>query len=103
MAPTYTSGRRGPNVSQYLRQLNTINDKPIEDDFTFEDDLAMFTNTHFYDFETGQHMDYQAPPVKPDCEPSTTSSTVNPDDLTSSLGDMSNLDFISGTYGLGFF
>ncbi|KAL2759640.1 hypothetical protein ACRALDRAFT_1060354 [Sodiomyces alcalophilus JCM 7366] len=97
MAPTYTSGRRGPNVSQYLRQLNTVPEKPLEDDFTFEDDLAMFTNTHFYDFETGQHMDYQAPPAKPDCEPST-ATTVSPDDLTSSLGDLSNLDFISGDF-----
>ncbi|ROT43494.1 regulatory protein cys-3 [Sodiomyces alkalinus F11] len=103
MAPAYTSGRRGPNVSQYLRQLNTVNEKPLEDDFTFEDDLAMFTNTQFFDFETGQHMDYQAPPAKPDCDPSPTTTTVNPDALASPIGDLSNLDFMPGDFNFSDF
>ncbi|KAI9833466.1 MAG: hypothetical protein M1819_003624 [Sarea resinae] len=49
-------GRRGPNVSQYIANLNTI---PSPQDiatqqpesFNLEDDLAMFTNTQFFDFD----------------------------------------------------
>ncbi|KAK4142771.1 uncharacterized protein C8A04DRAFT_12908 [Dichotomopilus funicola] len=54
------------NVSQYLRNLN-VQGPSVEETLTDEDlekDLALFTNTQFFDFETGQHTDYQAPPVK---------------------------------------
>lgn len=54
------------NVSQYLRNLN-VQGPSVEENLTDEDlekDLALFTNTQFFDFETGQHTDYQAPPVK---------------------------------------
>ncbi|KAM0276975.1 hypothetical protein ACHAQH_006210 [Verticillium albo-atrum] len=94
--PSYNNGRRGPNVSQYLRDLNTIEAKGArEEEFRFEDDLAMFTNTQFFDFETGQNTDYQAPPAKPESEVPSSAVTTVGDDLTSPLGDLSNLDFMA--------
>ncbi|KAM5361637.1 hypothetical protein ACJZ2D_012980 [Fusarium nematophilum] len=91
------NGRRGPNVSQYLRDLNAINRQEPSDaePFNMEEDLALFTNTQFFDFETGQNTDYQAHPVKADMEaaPSTSPS----DGMTpapSVVGELSNFDFI---------
>ncbi|KAG9559925.1 hypothetical protein KCU79_g7978, partial [Aureobasidium melanogenum] len=49
------SARRAPNVSQYIANLNTV---PSAADLAaqqelgaFDDDLAMFTNTQFFDFD----------------------------------------------------
>ncbi|KAK3896872.1 hypothetical protein C8A05DRAFT_39580 [Staphylotrichum tortipilum] len=97
-------GPRRVNVSQYLRNLN-VQGPSVEETFTDEDlekDLALFTNTQFFDFETGQHTDYQAAPVKP--ESATTQSPgedVSPAD--SILGDFSSAyDFpISGDFSFG--
>ena len=81
---SYSTGR--VNVSQYLRNLN-VQGPSVEENFTDEDlekDLALFTNTQFFDFETGQHTDYQAPPTKPETTRSPT------DDVTpaeSIMGD----------------
>jgi hypothetical protein len=103
MAPSYTNGRRGPNVSHFLRDLNTVADKPLDEpEFTFEDDLAMFTNTQFFDYETGQNTDYQAHPIKHEMD-SAPSSAVSPTaaELTSpAMNDMSNLDFMSGEFSV---
>ncbi|KAF2490731.1 hypothetical protein BU16DRAFT_469769 [Lophium mytilinum] len=47
------NGRRGPNVSQYIANLNTI--QPAEDLpdplLNIEEDLALFTNTEFIDWD----------------------------------------------------
>lgn len=97
------NGRRGPNVSQYLRDLNAINrqDSAHEEPFNMEEDLALFTNTQFFDFETGQNTDYQAQPVKPDTE---TSQSASPsEDMTpaqSVMGELSSLDFIPGKFAI---
>lgn len=89
-------------MSHFLRDLNAMQDKPHDEpEFTFEDDLAVFTNTNFFDFDSGQNTDYQAPPVKPDFEaaaaatPATSQMNNTADDLTSSLGDLTNLEFMS--------
>ena len=93
------SGPRRVNVSQYLRNLN-VQGPSVEETFTDEDldkDLALFTNTQFFDFETGQHTDYQAAPVKPETTTqSSPAEDVSPSD--SILGDFSSAyDFpISG-------
>lgn len=106
MAPSYTNGRRGPNVSHFLRDLNTVADRPLDEpEFTFEDDLAMFTNTQFFDYETGQNTDYQAHPIKHEMD-SAPSSAVSPTaaELTSpAVNDMANLDFMSGEFNFGDF
>ena len=60
------NGRRGPNVSQYVAKLNTIpsaqdtasrNQDPLE----IENDLALFTNTEFFDFDLGEVHDLTQP------------------------------------------
>jgi hypothetical protein len=95
------NGRRGPNVSQYLRDLNAINrqEPAPEEPFTMEEDLALFTNTQFFDFETGQNTDYQAQPVKADAE---TSQSASPsEDMTpaqSVMGELSGLEFMPGEF-----
>ncbi|KAM0329112.1 hypothetical protein ACHAPQ_006821 [Fusarium lateritium] len=97
------NGRRGPNVSQYLRDLNAINrqENAQEEPFNMEEDLALFTNTQFFDFETGQNTDYQAHPTKIDLE--APQSTSPSDDMTpapSVVGDIAanNFDFIQGDF-----
>ncbi|PSS17041.1 hypothetical protein M430DRAFT_141734 [Amorphotheca resinae ATCC 22711] len=56
--------RRGPNVSEYVANLNAI-PTPQElqssnaDNFNLDDELAMFTNTQFFDFDAGQDTDLQ--------------------------------------------
>ncbi|KAL9118212.1 MAG: hypothetical protein Q9187_005247 [Circinaria calcarea] len=50
------SPRRGPNVSQYIANLNTIPsvhdlESQQQEDYSLEDDLALFTNTEFFDFD----------------------------------------------------
>lgn len=57
------NGRRGPNVSQYIANLNAIPTaqelhNSAQDNFNIDDDLAMFTNTQFFDFDVG-HEDLQ--------------------------------------------
>ncbi|RDA93822.1 hypothetical protein CP533_6344 [Ophiocordyceps camponoti-saundersi (nom. inval.)] len=95
------NGRHGPNVSQYLRDLNTIDPRDTsaaDDSFNMEDDLTLFTNTQFFDFDSGQNMDFQAQPVKVAVE-SATSSSPSDDVTTSVMDDMPTLDFISGDFG----
>jgi len=57
-------GRRGPNVSEYIANLNAIPSahdlaNQNQENFNLEDDLAMFTNTQFFDFDLGQDADLQ--------------------------------------------
>lgn len=50
----FINGRRGPNVSQYLANLNTIPSaqENAAQEFNFTDEsLDLFTNTEFFDFE----------------------------------------------------
>lgn len=84
-------GRRGPNVSQYLRHLNTIPTEPTQEENFMDEDIDLFTATQFFDFESGQTTDFQPPPVKPDAEQvSRTATDETP------VGDIGGLDFISG-------
>ncbi|KAK0651481.1 hypothetical protein B0T16DRAFT_80399 [Cercophora newfieldiana] len=98
---------RGVNVSQYLRNLNVPEPAVEETYLTDEDlakDLALFTNTQFLDFETGQSTDYQAPAVKPEVarRPSSVEDVVTPTDPL--LEDFSaNLDFMSSDFSFGDF
>lgn len=100
---TNFNGRRGPNVSQYLRDLNAINRQETAHDepFNMEEDLALFTNTQFFDFETGQNTDYQAHPVKVDLEaPQSTSPSDGMTPAPSVVGDIAagNFDFMQGDF-----
>ena len=95
------------HVSQYLRNLNAVSphDTTADDGFNIEDDqddLALFTNTQFFDFDSGQNMDYQAQPIKPDVKPAGRHSSSSSDDMAaappSSMDDITNLDFMSGEW-----
>lgn len=53
------NGRRVPNVSQYIANLNTIPSaqdvaNPRDDNFRLDDDLAVFTNAEFFDFDLSE-------------------------------------------------
>jgi hypothetical protein len=73
------SARRAPNVSQYIANLNTVPsaaDLAAQQELgTFEDDLAIFTNTQFFDFDgempTFADMPQQQSPanLQPDMKP----------------------------------
>lgn len=53
----HNNGRKIPNVSQYLANLNAIpsaHDLATQDDnFDIDEQLAQFTNVEFLDFDTG--------------------------------------------------
>lgn len=55
---------RGPNVSEFIANLNAIpSTQDIagqgQDSFNLDEELAMFTNTQFFDFDLGQDTDLQ--------------------------------------------
>ncbi|KAK4108629.1 hypothetical protein N656DRAFT_688550, partial [Canariomyces notabilis] len=90
------NSRRGVNVSQYLRDLK-VQEPAVEETFITDEDLhkelALFTNTQFFDFETGQNTDLQAPPVKPETTQPVASDVTTTDPI---IGDFStDFDFIS--------
>ncbi|OAA69713.1 Regulatory protein cys-3 [Cordyceps fumosorosea ARSEF 2679] len=97
------NGRHGPNVSHYLRDLNTISpqESSVDENFNMESDLTLFTNTEFFDFETGQNTDFQAQPVKEVAH--TTPSSDDVSAAPSVMGDMPNLDFISNEFAFNEF
>ncbi|KAG5927894.1 hypothetical protein E4U42_001601 [Claviceps africana] len=106
------SGRHGPNVSAYLRDLNTISPQDTtagaEDGFNMEDDLALFTNTQFFDFDSGQNTDFQAQPVnvKVDVNAVAQQSSPASGDVTSgqpSIGDIPDLAFMSSDFNFADF
>ncbi|MCJ1403078.1 hypothetical protein MMC11_006301 [Xylographa trunciseda] len=55
------SARKAPNVSQYIANLNTIPSAHDiatgQDGYPLDDDLAIFTNAEFFDFELGENYD----------------------------------------------
>ena len=85
------------NFTSYLRNLN-VQEPQVEEFVTPNDDeLALFTNTNFFDYETGQNTDYQAPPVKPDAAvvaPTPIESAATSPDVVQTDAFMT--DFLSG-------
>ena len=55
--------RRGPNLSEYIANLNAIPTaqeiRSNAENFNIDEDLAMFTNTQFFDFDVGSGADLQ--------------------------------------------
>lgn len=78
-------------MSEYIAQLNAIpssQDLQSSEDFNLDDDLAMFTNTQFFDFDLGQDADLQ-----PGNFDGRGAQTVAPDNI-----DMKPMDFnLQGT------
>lgn len=99
------NGRRGPNISQFLRELHE-NPTLVENDpaFSMDDqDLSMFTNTEFFDLETGQNTDFQPqhphqpPKPGPGSESNSASSAVSPlsEDTMTTMADFNHMDFMT--------
>ena len=68
------AGRRAPNVSQYIANLNVIqseheNTFHPEEPYNFEHDLNMFTNTEFLDFPVDDNINFET--SRPEQLPST--------------------------------
>ena len=90
-------GRRAPNVSQYIANLNALS--PVSDvksqgqeDFGLENDLAMFTNTQFFDFDLGEMVDAAPVPYDPAKE-----ERARRDNATTGPGTIqSGLNFLNG-------
>lgn len=61
------NGRRGPNFSQYLSELNTIpssGDQSVQPEqgiFDVDAELALFTNAEFFDFDASASMSRHVP------------------------------------------
>ena len=54
----YNGGRgANVNVSEYINQLNTIPTAQDAESLPFDDDLAMFTNTEWFDYDLQQNLD----------------------------------------------
>ena len=68
-------GRKAPNVSHYLDNLNALpsahevaTQQQQQADFHVEDELAQFTNTDFLDFDTGDFLEQPMPEYDPSLE-----------------------------------
>jgi hypothetical protein len=86
------SERRGPNVSEYVANLNAIPSaqdlqSSNADNFNLDDELAMFTNTQFYDFDAGNDADIHLGGFGSD---GTARGTIAPEK------EMASLDFLQG-------
>lgn len=96
------NARRG-QVSQFIRDLNALNRPEThgDDTFSIENDLALFTNTQFFDFDSGQNTDFQAEPVKGgevEAHSAAVSEVAGPTVMTGS--EMPNMEFMSGKFWL---
>ena len=91
------NARGGPSVSEFLRDLHenpTV--ESSQDMYILNDqDMSMFTNTEFFDVETGQHTDFQPQPRKPDSE-TRASSGDHAGSTGSVIDDFNNLEFMTG-------
>jgi len=89
------NGRTGPNVSEYIANLNAIpsaTDLPNDEEFNLDADLAMFTNTQFFDYDLGHDTDLQAA-GDGHAQGRGQGGTVAPDNV-----DMNSLEFMNGDF-----
>ncbi|KAH8892016.1 hypothetical protein GQ53DRAFT_603996, partial [Thozetella sp. PMI_491] len=89
----------------FLRNLN-VQEPAMEELITDDEmarDLAMFTNTQFYDFDSGQNTDFQAPPVKPETTTEPQSAATEAATGSDSMLDDFGMDFIAGDFSFGGF
>ena len=96
------NGRRAPNFAQYLDDLNTIpspydqavQQRQQENTFNLDEELALFTNTEFFDFDkftdlglpTFDAVDHKSSPVESIADQSTQNA------------DMKFLEFLNGKF-----
>lgn len=94
------NGRRAPNFSQYLDDLNQIpspydqalqQQQRQQNTFNVDQELAIFTNAEFFDFDNFGNLDLPSFDAVEEKPPASESS-----DQTSPHGDMKFLDFLNG-------
>jgi len=81
--------RQGSNLAQFMReQLNTVPTTQPEEDFSTLDNLDLFTNTQFFDFDTQTQTDFKPAADSPP------SSKPDPTSATSTIpGEFGSMDF----------
>ena len=92
------NGRRPPNVSQYI--IATLNTVPSaqevanqeDENFNLEDDLAIFTNTEFFNFDIGDDIEQ---PINYDPSQEERARREN---ATAHKKNVSNMEFGNSTY-----
>lgn len=110
---SFATGRRGQNVnmSQYLQTLNEIRQESSPEDTSgnLEEDLAVFANTNFVDWDTPTSAHNASPSAAP--TPATTgppvpantpmikqAATPAPPPNTDPLADLTTFDFNLGKF-----
>ena len=93
----HNSGRKVPNVSQYLANLNTIpsaHDVATQDEsFDIDEQLAQFTNVEFLDFDTGgEFLEHQIPDFNSDHGARSRRQSAEHNTV-----DVKGLDFVNST------
>ncbi|KAI1780762.1 hypothetical protein F4818DRAFT_15805 [Hypoxylon cercidicola] len=104
MPPSYSS-RRGQavNVSQLLQDLNRVPEPPAqvseENLRNLDDELAMFTNTNFIDWDASDSQQHQRQPQQAASVNLDTQTATSPTDDGTIGGDLSGFDFnLSGDF-----
>ena len=73
--------RKTLNVSQYIANLNTIpsaHDLATQQEgYQLDDDLAIFTNAEFFDFDLGENIDQTYDPTQDDRASRRSDGTIN--------------------------
>ncbi|KAI2785691.1 Regulatory protein cys-3 [Penicillium oxalicum] len=93
------NARRAPNFSQYLDDLNAIpspydqavQQRQQENTFNLDEELALFTNTEFFDFDGFTDLGL---PTFDAVEPKSSSIESQVDQSTTQNGDLKFLDFL---------
>ncbi|KAG8160286.1 hypothetical protein KVR01_009822 [Diaporthe batatas] len=82
-------GRQGSHLAQFMReQLNTVSTSEPEEDFTSLDNLDLFANTQFFDFDSQTQTDFKPAADSPP------SSKAEPTSATSTIpGEFGGMDF----------
>jgi hypothetical protein len=83
--------RKGPNVSQYIANLNTVGD--VNDDLFRQNDLSSFATTEFFDFDMGDNS-LGSLPTSAEFDANHTERKQN----SSTWEDPLTSDFLGGTY-----
>ncbi|KAL9065368.1 MAG: hypothetical protein Q9161_008271 [Pseudevernia consocians] len=92
-------GRKAPNVSHYLANLNALpsaHDMATQqqEDFNIDDELAQFTNTEFLDFDAGDLLEQPMPEYDPSVEEKARRENIIANNELGGKG----MDFVTGDF-----
>lgn len=81
-------GRQGSHLAQFMREQLNVQPTEPEEDFTSLDNLEMFANTQFFDFDSQTQTDFKPAADSPP------SSKPEPTSATSTIpGEFGSMDF----------